>query len=276
MPDERVLRTPARALTLIREYVRAHDLRGARDAGYAALEEFPFDVSVHDALAEVLVARDEPALARDVWDAARAIDPNHVGAAKGLAFLAFRRGDLETAERLLTEALQLAPNDAGLAAARRRVRAAGPEPRRSAAPTVNDAPPVPPPVTERAEAVRLADMTLPPRLPNGEPHLDALCCTSEGLVVAGDVNDGDEERRAAMACEMSALARSLEQAAMHLSLGAWTTCLVETASGATVMACVLPDGLTLTRAHGEGAAGRALARSAVDVFTARQRLGSAL
>ncbi len=78
----------------------------------AALARAPYDPHAHDAYARVLVACDLLDLAADAWETARTLHPGHVGAIKGLGFLAFRRGDLLAAERLLSDALSVPPTRA--------------------------------------------------------------------------------------------------------------------------------------------------------------------
>ncbi len=60
------------------------------------------------------------------WRAALGCEPGHLGALKGLAFLAFRARDYATAERHLESASHRAPHDASLLTALDRVRAVRP------------------------------------------------------------------------------------------------------------------------------------------------------
>ena len=58
-----------------------------------------------DLYARILADRGEFELAQDEWDTALRLDQRHVGAHKGLGFLAFRRGDVNSSLEHLETAL---------------------------------------------------------------------------------------------------------------------------------------------------------------------------
>src|SRR5262249_45577035 len=62
--------------------------------------------------------------AREEWDAAHHLDQRHLGALKGLSFLAFRRGDVNSSLDLLETALGVDPSDVSVVQALRVVREA--------------------------------------------------------------------------------------------------------------------------------------------------------
>jgi hypothetical protein len=87
-----------------------------------------------------------------------------------------------------------------------------------------------------------------------------LTCDAEGLLLNSTRSGADAS--ASIACEMSVLAATLARACRHLTLGAWSTCLVERDDvDASVVGRCERGELVLTEAYGEGAAGRALARA---------------
>ena len=229
----------------------AGDLRRAQNVAEESLARTPYDADLHDAYARVLVDRGQFDAACDAWETVRMLAPGHLGALKGLGFLAFRRGDLLAAERLLADALSRAPHDAGVRGAFDRVRAARGVPASAAMPM-------------RAPTSRSASSkpTEPPMAANAEEALcdQLLLANVDGLVLAGNLGGHEgADRRASTACEMSALARALEQATSHLEIGPWVGCLVETDGHALAVSRPMFGKLLLTAATGEGAAGRALA-----------------
>ncbi|HYD51151.1 MAG TPA: tetratricopeptide repeat protein, partial [Gemmatimonadaceae bacterium] len=107
------------------------------------LERHPYHADGHDLVARIAADRGEAERASDEWDMALRLDPQHVGARKGLGFICFQQGRLAEAEEHLAAAQALDGDDATIAAALARVRvalgtpAAGPSaagPRPSAAP----------------------------------------------------------------------------------------------------------------------------------------------
>lgn len=240
-------------------------LQSQRAMAEAALARAPYDPHAHDAYARVLVACDLLDLAADAWETARTLHPGHVGAIKGLGFLAFRRGDLLAAERLLSDALSRAPGDAGTKAALARVRAA--------AGTAEETAPA-----RQEDSVTTAAPIHPQAVgrPNDAAPV-ALLTNTDGLVLAGTLGgDGASAQRATVACEMSGLARALDLATQHLALGRWNTCLVESATSALAVSAPMPQMLLLTVAAGEGAAGRVLAVVPAEAAVVRLRMGGAL
>ncbi len=75
---------------------------------------YPEMAGAWDLLARIRSDRGEGDLAFEAWTTVLRLDPEHLGAHKGMAFLAFRAGELERSLRYLRRALDLAPHDAGL------------------------------------------------------------------------------------------------------------------------------------------------------------------
>src|SRR5690349_14777944 len=72
-------------------------LDAARKVVRAGLERYPDSSEAHDLHARILVEADEMDHAATEWEAVLKVDPRHLGAHKGLGFIAFRKGDLENA-----------------------------------------------------------------------------------------------------------------------------------------------------------------------------------
>jgi predicted regulator of Ras-like GTPase activity (Roadblock/LC7/MglB family) len=87
------------------------------------LERHPYDADAHDLMARIHVDRGEQEKAVDEWSAALRCAAGHVGALKGMGFVAFRRGELADAERYLAQAAAGDGDDEGIAAGLAHVRA---------------------------------------------------------------------------------------------------------------------------------------------------------
>ena len=69
----------------------------ARKVALTGLERNPNLADAHDLYARILVDASELDYAQRVWESVLQIDPRHQGAHKGLGFLHYSRGDLDTA-----------------------------------------------------------------------------------------------------------------------------------------------------------------------------------
>jgi tetratricopeptide (TPR) repeat protein len=247
---------------------RSGALAEARQAAEGALSKNPYDADLHDALARVLSDAGELQLACDAWETARRIMPGHVGALKGLGFLAYRRGDRHVAQRLLDEACRRSPSDIGLRGALQRMAGIPPvaapaappmRPHESASPGLGNAP------------ERTVEHALLRRADANDSFV--LLCDLDGLVMAGTLGGADGvDLRAQVACDVSALVTAIDRACQHLGLGEWTTCLLEGEDEARGIGRVGTAALVLSEARGEGAAGRVLARVHEDAGRAATQL----
>ncbi len=89
-------------------------LTAALAVAEAGLLRYPSLPDAHDLVGRVRSDRGEGDEAFDAWTVALRLNPAHAGALRGLAFLAFREGDLERAERHLRAALSVTPDDPSL------------------------------------------------------------------------------------------------------------------------------------------------------------------
>src|SRR3989475_1380042 len=77
-------------------------LDAAHRVALTGLERHPHLPDAHDLYARILADKRDYERAFDEWDMARRIAPDHVGALKGLAFLYFKVGDVQQADRKST------------------------------------------------------------------------------------------------------------------------------------------------------------------------------
>lgn len=219
----------------------------ARRVALGGLERHPYLPDAHDVFARILVDAGEEGAARDEWEMALRLEDGHAGALKGLGFLAWRRRDLPTAERLLARAVQRDPSDEGLLAAFRHVQAeqrpvARPTPpavvRAGAAPPQPSATPSPPPPAGDDPRALFASLL-------GDGDRTALLLDRDGLVVAGTYVDATgREVSEVIGAHLAGLADEASRALEHLGLGTWESMLVE-CQHATVALGPSVDGSTV-------------------------------
>ncbi len=192
---------------------RRGQLEPALAVAIRGVHRYPEIADGHDLLARIHADRGDGDAAFDAWTSVLRLTPDHLGAHKGLAFLAFRAGDLGRSAKHLSRALELAPEDASLAAAVERIRtmiatrAGGAEP---AADTPRRSGPVPIPPTATTE-------TTPTLL------LDA-----QGRVLRGRIDRTDGlDASDAVAAALAGVSREAERAANLLGLGHWRAIAME-------------------------------------------------
>ncbi len=234
-------------LRLADELRRRRALPEARTVALRGLERHPYLADAHDMLARVYADDGETQRARDEWEMALRIDPDHLESLKGLGFLAFARGDLAGAERHLRRARSQGDPDAGLATAHRRVmeamrRASRGHPEESvphngtgtAARNGNGSRP------RAAAPPNRARELFAPLL--GEEDGTALLIDADGLVIAGAyVDETGREIGDEIGAELSGVSDEAARALIHLRLGTWESLLIE-AQHATVGLAPARDG----------------------------------
>lgn len=164
----------------------------------AGLGHFPAMAEAHDLLARILADAGQEAEAEAVWTHTLACAPGHVGALKGLAYLAFRRNDLDAAQDRLEAAAAALPHDTTILAALDRVRALRPE------------------------------TGLGPTPGFGSPAAGMLLFDAAGLRVAGHADEAGTTAMAdAAAAEAAGATMEAARTARILGLGRWREVIVE-------------------------------------------------
>jgi predicted regulator of Ras-like GTPase activity (Roadblock/LC7/MglB family) len=196
--------------------------RGQPAAAYKVarmgVNRYPELAASHDLLARVLADQGDRHAAVEAWRRVLELSPGHVGANKGLAFLAFRAGDPEGALPFLEAALGAAPGDEGLTAAVQRVRTAldGAAARRASTPQPG-----------APSALRGAESFEPFEDARGVVLLDTQGLRLAGTLEAPDGSDVSD----AVAAHLQGVSREASRAARLLDLGAWENVSAESPDG---------------------------------------------
>jgi tetratricopeptide (TPR) repeat protein len=179
---------------------RRGQLDSALTVAAAGAGRYPEMAGAWDLIARVQSDRGEGDLAFDAWTTVLRLDPDHIGAHKGLGFLCYRGGDHARSLRYLQRAAELAPDDAAVQTALARVR-------------------------EIAGARRVPGYTEPATDPlramDTEPD-QALLVDQQGRLLAGDLRGQDGGSAGeAVAAALTGVTREAERAARLLGLGTW-------------------------------------------------------
>jgi tetratricopeptide (TPR) repeat protein len=184
--------------------------RGQLDSALTVAEQgaarYPEMAGAFDLLARIRSDRGEGDLAFDAWTTVLRLDPDHLGAHKGLSFLCFRAGDHTRSLRYLERAVELAPADAPLRATLARVR------------EVTGAKLVPGFAEPAPDPLRALE---------SEPG-QALLVDREGRALAGSVFDpGGADVADMVAAALAGVSKEAERAARLLGLGPWRRIALE-------------------------------------------------
>jgi predicted regulator of Ras-like GTPase activity (Roadblock/LC7/MglB family) len=204
-------------------------LAAAATVALAGLGHYPALAEAHDLLARIRTdqGRDTEAIA--AWSAALECEPDHVGALKGLAFVAFRGHDFALAERHLEAAAMRAPHDAAILSALDRVRSVPHQP--------------------ADDTVHLAD-----------PTSGVLLFDLQGMRLAGGSGASDDAVVAdAVSAEGAGLAREATRAARLLGLGTVRYVVLEAADARIALIPVRDDAALVLRRSAGTPIGRLLA-----------------
>lgn len=199
---------------------RLGQLGAAAKVARTGILRYPELADAHDLLARILADEDDRAGAEASWRRVLDLAPGHVGASKGMAFLAFRAGDTGLARAFLEKALATNPEDPGVTAALERLAAGEMEDEVAAAPLSPHSPPSPPAGDEgdRPEVDFDAELS------------GALLFDTQGQRLAGRLdNSGGEDAGDAVAAHLAGVSREAARAARVLDLGAWQSVAAESA-----------------------------------------------
>jgi len=186
--------------------------RGQLDAALVVAQRgvarYPNVADANDLLARIHSDKGDGDAAFDAWTNVLKVDPDHLGAHKGLAFLAYRSGDLRRSLKHLSRALELAPGDHSLATAVERIRT-----------SVH--------ANEVGESQSPAAGAPPGTATEPEPGV-ALLFDVQGRVLRGRIRTVDgSDASDAVAAALAGVSREAERAARLLELGEWTGIAVE-------------------------------------------------
>ncbi len=211
-------------LELGEELRRTGRLESAVRVALTGLEWHPSLAEAHDLYARILVDIGDLDRARAVWLQVLERHPRHVGALKGLGFLSFWDGDIDTALDRLETALGADPTDHTVVQALMTVRAAVETSAAHAEPAAAD-----------------------PVFGGFEGADDGMLLVSDrGRVLGGRLRgpDGDDVSEAA-AAYLSGAAHEAERTARMLGLGAWHWMVAEAVEGNVHVSSPDPDTLLL-------------------------------
>ncbi|MFI5310478.1 MAG: tetratricopeptide repeat protein [Gemmatimonadales bacterium] len=215
---------------------RSGQLELANRVATRGLERHAHRADSHDLMARVALDLGDVARAKSEWETVLVMAPAHPGALKGLGFLCFQQGDLESATRYLSTALAADPDDASLTTALVTVRAVasgadGAPAGRAGAGPAGAAVPEPPFAPEPADARTLFAEVL------GDAPQTALLLDGDGYVVAGRYVTADgEDLSAAIGAQLAGIGDEASRAMRHLGLGEWRQIVFEAEAASVAMA----------------------------------------
>ena len=222
---------------------QAARLEPAAKVALQGLSRYPNLPEAHDLYARILVDHQDLEGAFDEWDMTLRLDPTHGGAHKGLAFLFWKAGDLQSAQRHLNAAAKDLPGDAQVLAALAKVAAklaeAEASPPAVAEPvSVHPAPELEAPARaglpirfEVEDAPRAGAAAEPPRTVMNDDILNddgLLLVDAAGLRLLGTLARAGEGLADQVAADLAGVSREAMRATRLLNLGEWKSIAVET------------------------------------------------
>lgn len=213
--------------------------RGRLDAAAAVartgVERHPELPEAHDLYARILSDAGNDDAADEAWEAALALAPRHLGALKGLAYVAYRRGDPVAALERLETALSVDPADPGVVQALHTVRQA----------------------VERFEhETKLRSGADIFAGFEGADH-GLVLLDAQGLVLGGALRDaGGGDVAEPVAAYVAGAAGEAQRAARLLDLGEWRELVVEAPDGHLHVSCPAAGAVLLVKGGRAVPAGR--------------------
>jgi tetratricopeptide (TPR) repeat protein len=215
---------------------RQGQLEVALKIAMRGLERHPQNADAHDLVARIAVARRDLPRAAEEWQIVLRIAPGHVGAMKGLGFVAYQEGRMEDAERLLEAAKSHGGSNVAnaLAAVRRSsggVRADSIDPATAEAGPQGSSDTTP----DTVFSDLLRDATQ-----------QALLLDGNGYVMAGVYRDAEGANVSQdVGAQLSGISDEVLRAARHLDLGEWRSITFETPGALVAMAPAEGDTLVV-------------------------------
>jgi tetratricopeptide (TPR) repeat protein len=220
--------------------------RGQLEAAYkvarGGLSRYPGLADAHDLLGRILGDQGDLAGAFDAWADALRFDPMRSGALKGIGFLYFRSGDVAAALEHLQRASDIDPDDASIAQALARVRAAaggaaGPRPEL----VENRVTPAPAASVESATGATSSF----PSQEQGDQGV--MLVDGNGLRLSGNLRSPtNEDVGDRVAAELAGVSREASRTTKLLGLGAWEAIAVESPEGNLFLVAPTPQTVLLT------------------------------
>ncbi|MGH7508700.1 MAG: tetratricopeptide repeat protein [Gemmatimonadales bacterium] len=228
--------------------------RGQLDAAYkvarGGLSRYPGLADAHDLVGRILSDQGDLAGSFDALVEALRLDPMHLGALKGIAFLYFRAGDVAAALEHLERAAEIDPDDQSIVQALERVRAEGREARHDRSPARNEpvsatagaAPTLPAATPLESGAVATAEF---PTLESGNQA--SMLVDANGLRLTGTLSSpGREDVGDRVAAELAGVSKEASRTSRLLGLGAWQAIAVESPAGNLFLVAPTSDTVLLT------------------------------
>jgi hypothetical protein len=196
------------------------------------LERHSYNAEAHDLVARIAVDRRDFERAAEEWETVLGIEPDHVGARKGLGYLSYLSGDFGGAEYHLGHAA--AAGDDGVLTALATVRRTSDSPYEVEETDVRPA---------TADPQRLfADVLV-------DEGQTAVLLDSAGLVLGGLYIDPDGvDVSQETGARLAAISEEVRRATRHLGIGAWRSVVFETQAAVVGMAPGVDDSLLVVAA----------------------------
>jgi tetratricopeptide (TPR) repeat protein len=215
---------------------RQGQLEVALKIALRGLERHQRNVAAHDLVARIAVDRRDFSRAFVEWELVLRIEPDHVGAMKGLGYLCFHQGRLEEAEQYLARAAAGGGGSDVKNALNMVRRTSG----GVSLSTVEEQAPAPDPITD--PQYLFADQLL-------DDAQTALLLDANGYVLAGVYLDADGNNVSAdIGAQLSGISDEVRRAMRHLEVGDWKAITFETHAAVVAMAPVAADNLMVIAA----------------------------
>jgi tetratricopeptide (TPR) repeat protein len=206
------------------------------------LERHPRNVEAHDLVARIAVDRRDFARAFDEWEAVLRLEPNHLGAMKGLGYVCFQYGRFADAEWYLNQAAAGGAGGAVNSALEtvRRTSGSVPEPVFADEP---EAEPEPEPEAPAFDPQWLfADLLI-------DDGQTALLLDGNGYVLGGlYVDESGTDLGVEIGAQLSGISDEVLRATRHLDIGDWRSIIFETEVAVVAMAPAADESLLVVAA----------------------------
>ncbi len=217
---------------------RQGQLEIAQKIALRGLERHAYNADAHDLVARIAVDRRDYDRAVDEWESVLGLEPDHVGARKGLGYISYLEGRFQDAEYHLGHAAALVEDDTVISALRTVRRTSGGT-TYSADDDVGDAESAPASQDpQRLFADVLADEGQTAVL------LDPAGFVLGGLYIDPDGNDVSQE----LGAHLSGISDEARRAMRHLDIGEWRSIVFETHAAVVGMASTSDAGLLVVAA----------------------------